>query len=96
MTAVENGQADWVFDPPPADRLNEIGTKYAAQAHVNPLTAMYYLAMNINIAPFNNIKARQAINWAVDRAAAVRLYGGTNLAQPVCTILPPGFPGHVD
>ena len=96
VTAVENGQADWVFDPPPADRLNEIGTKYAAQAHVNPLTAMYYLTMNVNIPPFNNIKARQAINWAVDRAATVRLYGGSNLAQPVCTILPPGFPGHTD
>ena len=96
VTAVENGQADWVFDPPPADRLNEIGSKYASQAHVNPLTAMWYLAMNVNIAPFNNPKARQAVNWAVDRAAAVSLYGGSNLAQPVCTFLPPQFPGHVD
>jgi peptide/nickel transport system substrate-binding protein len=34
VTAVENGQADWMYDPPPADRLNEIGTKYASQAHV--------------------------------------------------------------
>jgi peptide/nickel transport system substrate-binding protein len=96
ITAVENNQADWVFDPPPADRLNEIGTKYTAQAHVNPLTAMYYLAMNTNLAPFNSEPARQAVNWALDRAATVRLYGGTNLAQPVCTFLPPGFPGHVD
>jgi peptide/nickel transport system substrate-binding protein len=96
ITAVQNGQADWGFDPPPADRLNEIGTKYADQVHVNPLTAMFYLAMNTNLAPFDKPEARQAVNWAVDRAAAVRLYGGTNLAQPVCTFLPPGFPGHVD
>ena len=48
------------------------------------------------MAPFNNVKARQAVNWAVDRNAAVRLYGGPNLAQPACTILPPTFPGHVD
>ncbi|GCB52145.1 ABC transporter substrate-binding protein [Streptomyces sp. NL15-2K] len=96
VTAVQNGQADWMFDPPPADRLNEIGTKYASQAHVNPLTAFWYATLNVNMAPFNNKLARQAINWAVDRAAVVRLYGGTNLASPVCTILPPGFPGHVD
>jgi peptide/nickel transport system substrate-binding protein len=96
VTAVENGQADWVFDPPPADRLNEIGTKYAKQAHVNSLTAFWYLAMNTNLPPFNNVQARQAVNWAVDRNAVVRLYGGQNLAQPVCTVLPPGFPGHVD
>ncbi len=96
MTAVENGQADWVYDPPPADRLNEIGTKYADQAHVNPLTAFWYLAMNNNLAPFNNVKVRQAVNFAVDRNAAVKLYGGDKLAQPVCTFLPPGFPGHED
>jgi len=96
VTAVENNQADWVFDPPPADRLNEIGTTYAKQVHVNPLTAMFYLAMNTHLAPFDNVKVRQAINFAVDRAAAVKLYGGTNLAAPVCTFLPPNFPGHVD
>jgi peptide/nickel transport system substrate-binding protein len=96
VTAVENGQADWVFDPPPADRLNEIGTQYADQAHVNTLTAFWYLAMNTNLAPFNNLQARQAVNWAVDRNSVVQLYGGKNLASPVCTVLPPGFPGHVD
>ena len=96
VTAVANGQADWVFDPPPADRLNEIGTTYAKQAHVNALTAFWYLTLNVNIAPFDNPLARQAINWAVDRNALVQLYGGKNLAAPVCTILPPAFPGHVD
>ncbi|MEU0068683.1 ABC transporter substrate-binding protein [Streptomyces sp. NPDC006332] len=96
VTAVENGQADWMYDPPPADRLNEIGTKYASQAHVNPLTAFWYATLNVNMAPFDNKLARQAINWAVDRFAVVRLYGGKNLASPACTILPAGFPGHVD
>ncbi|MEV4037438.1 ABC transporter substrate-binding protein [Streptomyces umbrinus] len=96
VTAVQNGQADWMYDPPPADRLNEIGTKYASQAHVNPLTAFWYLTLNVNSAPFDNKLARQAINWAVDREAVVRLYGGKNLASPACTILPPGFPGHLD
>ncbi|MFI9170157.1 ABC transporter substrate-binding protein [Streptomyces lincolnensis] len=95
VTAVENGQADWMYDAPPADRLDEIGTKYASQAHVNPLTAFWYATLNVNMAPFDNKLARQAINWAVDRSAVVRLYGGTNLASPACTILPPGFPGHV-
>lgn len=96
ITAVQNDQADWVFDPPPADRLNELGTKNADQVHVNDLTAMWYLAMNNNLPPFDKVEARQAVNWAVDRAAAVQLYGGKNLAAPVCTFLPPGFPGHVD
>ena len=96
VTAVENNQANWVYDPIPADRLNEIGTKYASQVHVNPLTAMWYLPMNVNIAPFNNVKARQAVNYAIDRAAMVKIFGGSQLAAPVCSFLPPNFPGHVD
>ncbi|MCZ3388941.1 MAG: ABC transporter substrate-binding protein [Actinomycetia bacterium] len=96
VTAVENGQANWLFDPPPADRLAEIGSEYASQAHVNTLTAYWYAPMNVNIPPFNNVKARQAVNWAIDRNALVKLYGGPELAAPVCTILPPDFPGHVD
>jgi peptide/nickel transport system substrate-binding protein len=96
ITAVQNGQADWLADQPPADRLNELGTKFADQIHVNELTAFWYLPMNTRIPPFNNVKARQAVNYAVDRDAVVQLYGGKNLAAPVCTILPPGFPGHAD
>jgi len=96
VTAVENNQADWIFDSPPADRLAEIGTKYAGQVHVNPLTAVWYVPMNVNLAPFNNVKARQAVNWAVDKNAVVKILGGDKLAAPVCTILPPGFPGFKD
>jgi peptide/nickel transport system substrate-binding protein len=96
ITAVQNGQADWVFDPPPADRLNELGTKYASQVHVSPLTAFWYAPMNVNLPPFNDLRVRQALNYAVDRDALVGLFGGAQLATPTCQILPPNFPGHVD
>jgi peptide/nickel transport system substrate-binding protein len=94
VTAVENGQADWIFDPIPADRLQEISTKYVSQVYVHTLTADWYAPLNVNIAPFNNLKARQAINYAINKNAAVSLYGGKELAVPTCTILPPGFPGY--
>ena len=51
--------------------------------------------MNVNLAPFNNLKARQALNYAIDKNAAIKLFGGKLLAQPTCSILPPGFPGYV-
>jgi peptide/nickel transport system substrate-binding protein len=94
VTQVENGQADWMFDPPPADRLNEMSTKYANQVHVNPLTAIYYFAFNVRVPPFNNLQARQGVNFATDRNALVKIYGGPNLALPTCQILPPNFPGY--
>ena len=52
--------------------------------------------MNTNMAPFNKLKARQAVNFAIDRNAAVKIFGGKNLASPSCQVLPPGFPGHKD
>jgi peptide/nickel transport system substrate-binding protein len=94
VTAVQNGEADWVFDEIPADRLQELGTTYKDQVHINPLTAWWYAALNVNLPPFDNIKARQAFNYAVDRTALVNLFGGPVLAAPVCQVLPPGFPGH--
>lgn len=94
ITAIQNGQADWTLEQPPADRLSEIGTKFASQVHINPLTAFWYIPMNTNLAPFNKRKARQAFNYAVDRNAAVKIFGGKNLATPSCQVLPPGFPGH--
>jgi peptide/nickel transport system substrate-binding protein len=95
VTAVENGQADWVFDPIPADRLQQISTSYANQVHVHTLTADWYAPMNVNIAPFNNLKARQAVNYALNKNSLVALYGGKELATPTCTILPPAFPGYL-
>ena len=96
ITAIENGQDDWTLESPPADRLGEMGTKYASQVHVEPLTAYWYLPMNVNLPPFNNLKARQAVNFAIDRNAAIKIFGGANLASPSCQVLPAGFPGHQD
>ena len=96
VTAVERNQFDWLFDPPPVDRLAELGAKYGKRLKIEQLQAMYFLPMNTNLAPFDNIKARQAVNFAVNRRSAVNLFGGPNLASPSCQILPPGFPGHED
>ena len=94
ITQVENGQADWVYDQPPADRLPEMSERYADQTHVNPLTAVWYVAMNTRIPPFDNLQARQAVNYAMDRNALVKIQGGPQLAVPTCQVLPPNFPGY--
>ncbi len=94
---MQNGQADEVFDGDviPPDRLSELnGAQYASQVHVNALTADWYWALNTAQPPFNNLKARQAINFAADRAAYVKIGGGPSLAVPTCQILPPNFPGY--
>ena len=95
VTAVENDQADEVFDGDqiPSDQLGQLNSpKYAGQVHVNTLTADWYFALNTRRPPFNNLQARQAINYAANRSAYVKIAGGPSLAVPTCQILPPNFP----
>src|SRR5262245_47637432 len=97
VTAVQNGQADEVFDGDiiPPDRLSELDSpQFAKQVHVNALTADWYWALNTKTPPFNNVKARQAANFAADRNAYVKIGGGPSLAVPTCQVLPPNFPGY--
>ena len=50
--------------------------------------------MNTRVAPFDNVKVRQALNYATDRAAIIKAWGGPQVATPTCQILPPDFPGY--
>src|SRR6201986_695218 len=98
VTEVLNGQANEVFDGDniPSDQLSTLNSpKYAGQVHVNVLTADYYFALNTRQPPFNNMQARQAINYAANRTAYVKIAGGSSLAAPTCQILPPNYPSYV-
>jgi peptide/nickel transport system substrate-binding protein len=97
VTEVLNGQANEVYDGDniPSDQLSTLNsTKYAGQVHVNTLTADYYFALNTRRPPFNSLQARQAINYAANRSAYVKIYGGPSLAVPTCQVLPPNFPSY--
>jgi peptide/nickel transport system substrate-binding protein len=97
VTEVENGEANEVFDGDqiPSDQLTQLNSaKYSSQVHVNTLTADWYMALNTKQPPFNNVKARQAINYAANRSAYVKIAGGPSLAVPACQILPPNFPSY--
>ena len=94
VTQVEQGQSDWMYDQPPSDRLNEIATKYPDQVHLNPVPQVFHMAMNTRVAPFDNVKVRQAMNYATDRNAIIKVWGGPQVATATCQILPPDFPGY--
>ncbi|QUJ69682.1 ABC transporter substrate-binding protein (plasmid) [Photobacterium sp. GJ3] len=51
-----------------------------------------YVTMNVNIAPFNDLKVRQAINMAIDKARIVQIINGR--AVPANQPLPPAMPGY--
>ncbi len=93
VNEVEQGKFDWMQTPPPPDLYAEVKEKYeGTQFRVEPTISNYYFWMNTTKPPFNDLKVRQAVNYAVDPEALERIYAGQlNAAQQ---ILPPGMPGY--
>ncbi len=96
VTAVENNEFDWMYDDKPADRLGEIGARFYRRTYVNALPTIWYVPMNTRLYPFDHLKARQAVEYAVDRYAATIFFGGPGVGIPMCQILPRDFPAHID
>jgi peptide/nickel transport system substrate-binding protein len=92
LQRVISGQDDYDFHQPPPDRLSEVQQKYADQIKVYTPANVYYFFMNNKVAPFDNLKVRQAVNYAIDRTALVKIYGG--LGQPTENVLPPTYPQY--
>jgi YVTN family beta-propeller protein len=91
--AVEKGEADVAYDFVPPELLTEVSTRYASQLHVDPIPGTYFYLLDARLRPFNDVRVRRALNYAVDRAAVVEL-AGAGVAQPTCQVLPPNFPGY--
>ncbi len=51
-----------------------------------------YVTMNVKIAPFDNVKVRQAVNMAINKDRIVRIINGR--AIPATQPLPPSMPGY--
>ena len=91
---VQNGQIDIAMNNvPPAEYVrvtNDPNWKdnVIAQSGIN----VHYTSFNVLIKPFDNLKVRQAICYAIDRDKLVKLQSGE--ATALNQIYPVGMPGH--
>jgi len=93
VNEVISGKLDWMEEPPPADRFQELSDRFeGTQLLVTPQIDVYFFWMNVKHPPFDNLEVRQAVNYAVDPAALERIYGG--MLKGVQQVLPEAMPGH--
>ena len=72
-----------------------LAVRYPARVHVGLRLGTGYASLNTRLPPFTNIKARQAVNYAIDRARIIQLdHAAPGQATATCQMLPPDFPGH--
>jgi peptide/nickel transport system substrate-binding protein len=91
-TGIEQNSNDFMVDPPPADLLPDIQNTYSDRFRFEESINTYYFFFNNTTPPFNDVRVRQAVNYAIDPAALGRIFGGR--LHPAQQILPPGMPGY--
>ena len=93
---LQGGSADLSWDPAfPPSKIP------AMQASHDPNFGIFgghitnpYLVFNMSAGPAKNLALRQAIEYAINKVAIAKNYGGTALNPPLSTVIPPGNIGY--
>ncbi len=56
--------------------------------------ATTWLAMNVHVAPFDNIECRKAVQYAIDKTSVQQALGGDTKGDVASTLLPPSVNGY--
>jgi peptide/nickel transport system substrate-binding protein len=89
---VQSGEYNYDENTLPTDRLKQLQAKYGNYIKLWRTPSTYYFFMNQRTPPFDNLKARQAVNYAINRQTLVDLRGG--LGVPTWNFLPPTYPQY--
>jgi peptide/nickel transport system substrate-binding protein len=93
LGAMRRGEADWVASLP-AGGLKGLLARFGSRVHTDPTPSTDFMFLNTRVPPFDDVRVRRALNYAVDRRRIVELAGGPLVAQPACQLLPPTVPGY--
>ncbi len=66
----------------------------ASQVHQSQRPESTYLFLNNEVAPFNNVDVRKAVNYAIDRTAILAQWGGPLVGTVTSQIMTPGALGY--
>ena len=105
LLLIKQGTADYAADGLPPAAHSELGPKYGPgspaakegrqQYFVNPTLAFRYLGLNTSRPLFSDVKLRQAVNFAIDRALLIRQLGAY-AGRPTDQYLPYNLNGFTD
>ena len=88
------GELDWMTDVPQPEDLASLQAEHPDQVVLWPNAATTWIGFNVLAPPFDDVRVRQALNYAIDRGHVVELHGGRASYRPTCQVLPPNFQGY--
>lgn len=95
LQQIEAGTLDLMGDPLPPAQFTDVTTNHASQVVHHTIVNVDYVFMDTqqaNSGPFSNLKVRQAVNYAIDKAAILQISHGAGV--PANCIYPPDLPGY--
>jgi len=72
----------------------ELARRYPAQYKTQVLAQTEFEYLNTAVAPFDDIRVRRALNYAVDRNRLVAIKSSAATYSATCQVLPPNFPSY--
>ena len=94
LLRLQNGEVDVPGDGIPPAKFTEVMGDPAQAAHVVAGGQLHtgYITLNVNIAPFDKLEVRKAVNMAINKDRIVQIINGR--ANPATQPLPPSMPGY--
>ncbi|MGW1796666.1 ABC transporter substrate-binding protein [Streptomyces sp. NPDC001984] len=78
----------------PQTQPKVLSGKYSKQTDNSYAGATSYIALNVHVAPFDNVHCRKAVQWAMDKQSVLDAIGGTPKGDVATTLLPPSVNGY--
>ena len=85
-------ELDYMSDSPPPDLLPTVKQEADERYEEHPTANTNWFFLNGRLAAFDDARVREAVNYAVDKDAVGRVYGGW--LQIGCSFLPPDMAGY--
>ena len=91
---LETGEVDLAYDLGITD-LESLACNESVTTLTSPSTTVWYVGMNVQKAPFDNEKVRQAVAYALDPQGYIDLVFSGEATPANYTMLPPSVDGYV-
>ena len=92
VSRVLDGSLDWTHSQPSPETIGRLLTQRPGQMHPTPAMANWQMYLNTARSPFDDVRVRQALNFAVDRDRIATIFGDSG--SSTCQILFPNFPAY--
>ncbi len=91
---LEAGTLDWMASRPAPQDLSSLLTAHPDRVALSSGLATSFVGYDVLRPPFDDVRVRRALNYAIDRARVVELASGALAWRATCQIFPPTLEGY--